>query len=77
MKDSVSGKKWEVTLGQGALVHEGNGHVWIGCEAGVMPDIRRHLLHERGMDRTHAHTQGYWKYGAMNHPDNDRGQDVG
>jgi NADPH-dependent ferric siderophore reductase len=56
---------------------DGNGRVWIGCEAGVMRDIRRHLLHERGMDRTHTHTQGYWKYGAVNHPDNDRGQDVG
>ena len=55
---------------------EGNGRVWIGCEAGVMRDIRRHLLHERGMERTHAHTQGYWKYGTTNHPDNDRGQDV-
>jgi NADPH-dependent ferric siderophore reductase len=55
---------------------EGSGRVWIGCEAAVMRDIRRHLLHERGMDRTHAHTQGYWKYGATNHPDNDRGQDV-
>jgi NADPH-dependent ferric siderophore reductase len=56
---------------------EGSGRVWIGCEAAVMRDIRRHLLNERGMDRAHAHTQGYWKYGAMNHPDNDRGQDVG
>ena len=55
---------------------EGSGRVWIGCEAGVMREIRRHLLNERGMDRTHAYTQGYWKYGAMNHPDNDRGQDV-
>ena len=54
----------------------GDGGVWIGCEAGVMRDIRRHLLNERGMDRAHAHTQGYWKYGAKNHPDNDRGHDV-
>jgi NADPH-dependent ferric siderophore reductase len=56
---------------------EGNGRVWIGCEAGVMRDIRRYLLNERRMDRAHAHTQGYWKYGVTNHPDNDRGQDVG
>jgi NADPH-dependent ferric siderophore reductase len=56
---------------------DGSGRVWIGCEAGVMRDIRRHLLNERAMDRAHAHTQGYWKYGAVNHPDNDRGQDVG
>jgi NADPH-dependent ferric siderophore reductase len=55
---------------------EGDGRVWIGCEAGVMRDIRRHLLNERGMDRAHAHTQGYWRYGATNHPDNDRGHDV-
>jgi len=55
---------------------EGNGRVWIGSEAGVMRDIRRHLLNERGMNRACAHTQGYWKYGATNHPDNDRGQDV-
>jgi NADPH-dependent ferric siderophore reductase len=58
------------------LFPKGNGRVWIGCEAGVMRDIRRHLLNERGMDRAHAHTQGYWKYGAVNHPDNDRGQDL-
>ncbi len=51
---------------------EGNGRVWISCEAGVMRNIRRHLLNDRGMDRAHVHTQGYWKYGAMNHPDNDR-----
>jgi NADPH-dependent ferric siderophore reductase len=56
---------------------EGNGRVWIGCEAGVMRDIRRHLLNDRGMASAHVHTQGYWKYGAVNHPDNDRGQDVG
>jgi NADPH-dependent ferric siderophore reductase len=42
-----------------------------------MRDIRRHLLNERGMDRAQVHTQGYWKYGAVNHPDNDRGHDVG
>jgi len=51
--------------------------IGILSEAGVMRDIRRHLLNERGMDRARAHTQGYWKYGAVNHPDNDRGQDVG
>ena len=55
---------------------QGSGRVWIGCEAGVVRNIRRHLLNERGMDRTHVHTQGYWKCSAMNHPDNDRGQDV-
>jgi NADPH-dependent ferric siderophore reductase len=70
------GRKLEQALRQFSFL-EGSGRVWIGCEAGVMRDIRRHLLNERGMDRAHAHTQGYWKSGAVNHPDNDRGQDVG
>lgn len=55
---------------------KGNGRVWIGCEAGFMRDIRLHLLNERGMDRAHILTHGYWRYGIINHPDNDRGQDV-
>lgn len=55
---------------------DGNGRVWMGCEAAVMRDIRRQLLNEHGMERPHIHTQGYWKHGATNHPDNDRGQDL-
>jgi NADPH-dependent ferric siderophore reductase len=58
------------------LFPEGNGRVWLGCEAGIMRNIRRHLLNERRMDRAHVHTQGYWKYGSVNHPDNDRGKDL-
>ncbi len=69
------GRKLEQAI-RDSTFPEGNGCVWIGCEAGVMRDIRRYLLNDRGMDRTHVHTQGYWKYGAMNHPDNDRGQDI-
>ena len=55
---------------------EGDGRVWIGCEAGVMRDIRRHLLNDRRMDRARIRTQGYRKHGATIHPDNDRGHDV-
>lgn len=53
----------------------GDGRIWLGCEASIMRSIRRHLLEERGLDRESIHTQGYWKQGAANHPDNDRGQD--
>jgi NADPH-dependent ferric siderophore reductase len=53
----------------------GAGRVWLGCEAGVMRSIRRHLLDDRGFDRAHIHTHGYWKTGAVNHPDHDVGQD--
>lgn len=54
----------------------GEGRVWVGCEAEVMRNIRRHLLDERGMDRSAMHTHGYWKAGASNHPDHDVGQEI-
>jgi len=54
----------------------GEGRVWVGCEAAVMRDIRKHLLLERGMDRAAIHTHGYWKQGASNHPDHDVGQEI-
>lgn len=67
-----------------ALVHavrtarlpEGNGRVFVGCEAVAMRDIRRHLIEERGLDRGALYTQGYWKLDAANHPDHDTGDDT-
>lgn len=50
--------------------------IWVGCEAGVMRDIRRHLLHERGFNPGQLHTYGYWRQGESNHPDHDTGDDV-
>ena len=55
---------------------QGDGRVWVGCEAGVMRSIRRHMLEDRAMERGHIHTHGYWKAGAANHPDHDVGQDM-
>ena len=57
-----------------AALPEG-GRIFVACEAGVMRDIRKHLMLERGLDRTSFHTQGYWKLGASNHPDHDLGDD--
>jgi NADPH-dependent ferric siderophore reductase len=54
----------------------GSGRIWLGCEASIMRNIRRHLIDERGMDRAHMHTHGYWKLGASNHPDHDIGQEI-
>jgi NADPH-dependent ferric siderophore reductase len=54
----------------------GEGRVWVGCEAEVMRDIRRHLIFERNFDRGAIHTHGYWKRGAANHPDHDVGQEI-
>jgi NADPH-dependent ferric siderophore reductase len=54
----------------------GDGRVWVGCEAGTMRSVRRHLLEDRGLDRAQIHTHGYWKAGTANHPDHDVGQDA-
>ena len=56
---------------------EGNGRIYVGCEAGAMRRIRAHLLKERGRKRSTIVTRGYWKLDAINHPDHDYGEDVG
>ena len=48
---------------------------WIACEAGAMRRIRDVLVKERGVDRARLHTRGYWKYGDLNYPDHDYGND--
>jgi NADPH-dependent ferric siderophore reductase len=55
---------------------DGVGHVWVACEAEAMRRIRLHLLRERGLDRERITTRGYWKLGAVDHPDHDYGEDV-
>jgi NADPH-dependent ferric siderophore reductase len=52
-----------------------DGAVWVACEAGAMREIRAYLLGERGLDRAVVHTPGYWRIGAVNHPDHDLGDD--
>src|SRR5581483_1839244 len=52
------------------------GLVYVACEASVMREIRRHLLYDRGFNKSRIVTHGYWKYGTQNHPDHDFGDDV-
>ena len=59
-----------------AELPEGDGRVWVSCEASIMREIRKHLLEERNLDRSMVRTQGYWKDGALNHSDHDMGDDV-
>src|SRR5690606_25869720 len=54
----------------------GLGAVWIGCEAGQMREIRKHLLYERRFPRKALCTRGYWRLGEANYPDHDMGDDV-
>jgi NADPH-dependent ferric siderophore reductase len=55
---------------------DGSARVWLGCEAGIMREVRRQLLLERGLAREAMHTHGYWKLGGANHPDHDLGQEI-
>jgi NADPH-dependent ferric siderophore reductase len=74
-RDAESGAALERAL-RDFEAPSGNGRVWVGCEAGIMRSIRKHLLFERGMQRSEIHTHGYWKKGAANHPDHDVGQEI-
>ncbi|MGI5454590.1 siderophore-interacting protein [Streptomyces sp. CA-249302] len=57
--------------------------VWVGCEAGVMREIRRHLLAQGARTARSAsspsavtlHTRAYWKLDTANHSDHDTGED--
>jgi NADPH-dependent ferric siderophore reductase len=50
--------------------------VWVACEAGTMREIKRSLL-DAGTAPERLKTRGYWKRGAVDHPDHDTGEDVG
>ncbi len=73
--DALPGARIESAIREFELP-AGSGRVWVGCEAGAMRNIRKHLLDDRGFDRGQIHTHGYWKAGAANHPDHDVGQDA-
>lgn len=69
-----AGTLLEAALRDFALPADGC-RVYVACEAGAMRRIRRYLLTERGMQRDHVVTRGYWKLGATDHPDGDYGQE--
>jgi NADPH-dependent ferric siderophore reductase len=71
----VPGKRLTEALRQAELP-QGNGRVFVACEAGAMREIKRHLLHERNLPREAVHTHGYWQHGEANHPDHDLGQEI-
>ena len=51
----------------------GKGFVWITCESGIMRELRRHFIDERGAHPSMLRTQGYWKAGAADY--HDKGDD--
>lgn len=74
-RDGAPGSKLEPAV-RAVTFPKGEGRAWVACEAGVMRNIRRHLINDRAMDRAAINTQGYWKAGAANHPDHDTGEDI-
>jgi NADPH-dependent ferric siderophore reductase len=53
----------------------GAGQVWVGCEAGAMRRIRRHLLEERRLAPAALYTRAYWRTGVADYSDHDTGED--
>jgi NADPH-dependent ferric siderophore reductase len=53
----------------------GEGRIYVGCEAAAMRRIRRAVVDASGLDRDRIITRGYWRIGAVNHPDHDYAKD--
>jgi NADPH-dependent ferric siderophore reductase len=53
----------------------GEGRVYVGCEAAAMRRIRQAIVETSGLDRKRIITRGYWRIGAVNHPDRDYAED--
>ena len=75
VQGSAPGALLEAAI-RSATLPNGDGQVWIACEAQAMRHIRAHLLHERGLSSSALYTRGYWQIGEANHPDHDYGEDV-
>ena len=52
---------WEVPEATGAS--ESGFYAWLAGEAGVIRQLRRHLVAERGVDRRAVAFMGYWRRG--------------
>ncbi|MBB1245506.1 siderophore-interacting protein [Streptomyces durbertensis] len=48
----------------GAELPTGPCYAWLAGEAGGVRALRRHLVHERGLDRRRVTFSGYWRLGA-------------
>ncbi|MGV8803714.1 MAG: siderophore-interacting protein [Polaromonas sp.] len=53
-----------------------DARIYLACEADAMRRIRRLLSDALGVPRSQIVGRGYWKLGAVNHPDHDYGEDA-
>jgi NADPH-dependent ferric siderophore reductase len=49
----------------------GEGRVYAGCEATALRTLRTAILESSGLDKSRVVARGYWRVGAVNHPDHD------
>jgi NADPH-dependent ferric siderophore reductase len=49
----------------------GAGRVYVGCESLAMRRLRDAIVEASGLERTRVVARGYWRVGAVNHPDRD------
>lgn len=63
--DVDEGILWEVprTAKGGAALKSAHLYAWLAGEAGVIKQLRRHLVTERGVDRRAVAFMGYWREG--------------
>ncbi len=53
----------------------GSGRVYVGCEATVLRELRTTILAASGLEKDRVIARGYWRVGAVNHPDHDYAKD--
>jgi NADPH-dependent ferric siderophore reductase len=53
----------------------GAGRVYVGCEATALRQLRTTILAGSGLDKERVIARGYWRVGAVNHPDHDYAKD--
>jgi NADPH-dependent ferric siderophore reductase len=51
------------------------GSVYVGCESNAMRALRATILEASGLERSRVIARGYWRTGAVNHPDHDYDKD--
>jgi NADPH-dependent ferric siderophore reductase len=51
------------------------GSVYVGCESNAMRALRATILETSGLERSRVIARGYWRTGAVNHPDHDYDKD--
>ena len=63
--DVDAGILWEVPVDPegAALTRSTDLYAWLAGEAGVIKQLRRHLVSERGVDRRSVAFMGYWREG--------------